>query len=139
MALEGQQVAGWVFDQLVADTGAGGVSALTGGRIYRDLVPQAAALPAVTVSLVSHVDVNTIGGRRVFANTQVDVRVVGDGTGYQNTIAARVDALLQNAAGSRNSTHVVELVRSAVQAFVENDSGHVFSHVIQTYSTPAYA
>lgn len=139
MALEGQQVAGWVYDQLVADTGAGGVSTLCDGRIYRDLVPQAAALPAVVVSLVSHVDANTIGGRRVFATTQVDVRVVGDGSGYQNTIAARVDVVLQNGSGSRNSVQVVELVRSAMQAFVENDSGHVFSHIVATYSTPAYS
>lgn len=139
MALEGQQVAGWVYDQLVADSGAGGVSTLCGGRIYRDLVPQTAALPAVVVALVSHVDANTIGGRRVFANTQVDVRVVADGSGYQNAIAERIDTLLQNGAGSRSSVHVVELVRSAVQAFVENDSGHVYSHVVQTYLTPAYA
>lgn len=139
MALEGQQAVGLVFDLLKADTGAGGVNTLVSGRVYRDLVPQAAALPAVVVSLVSHVDVNTVGGRRVFANTQVDVRVVGDGGGYQNAIAARVDAVLQNAAGDRNGTAVVELVRSAVQAFVENDSGRVFSHIVQTYATPAYA
>jgi hypothetical protein len=139
MALEGQQVAGWIYDQLVADAGAGGVNTLTGGRIYRDRAPQAAALPAVTITLVSHVDTNTLGGRRVFANTLVDVRVVGDGSSYQNTIAARVDAVLQNGAGSRNSVHVVKLRRDAVQAFVEDDSGKSYSHVIQTYRSEAYA
>ena len=139
MAVEGQQVAGWVYDTLVADSGAGGVSTLVGGRIYRDRVPQAASLPAVTVTLVSHVDTNTIGGRRVFAETLVDVRVVGDGTAYQNTVAARVDTVLQNAAGSRNGVFVVEMVRDGVQAFVEDDSGKSYAHVIQTYRTPAYA
>lgn len=138
MALEGQQVAGWVYDQLVADAGAGGVNTLLGGRIYRDRVPQAAALPAATVTLVSHVDENTAGGSRVFAVTLVDVRVVADGTAYQNTVAARVDAVLQNAAGTRNSVRVVELRRDGVQAFVEDDAGKSYAHVIQTYRSEAY-
>lgn len=139
MALEGQQVAGWIYDQLVADSGAGGVNTLTGGRIYRDRVPQAALLPAVTITLVSHVDESTVGGVRVFAVTLTDVRVVGDGTGYQNAIAARVDAVLQNAGGTRNSVRVVELRRDGVQAFVEDDAGKSYSHVIQTYRSEAYA
>lgn len=137
--IEGQQVAGWVYDQLVADAGAGGVNTLTGGRIYRDVVPQAASLPAVTVTLVSATDTNTIGGRRVFANTLVDVRVVGDGTAYQNAVAARVDAVLQNASGSRNSVHVVELRREQVQAFIENDSGKLYAHIVASYRSEAYA
>lgn len=139
MALEGQQVAGWMFDRLVADNGAGGVHTLTGGRIYRDRVPQAALLPAVTVTLVSHVDENTIGGRRAFAVTLTDVRVVGDGTAYQNTIAGRVDSVLQNATGSRNGVTVVELRRDGVQAFIEDEAGKSYAHVIQTYRSEAYA
>jgi hypothetical protein len=139
MALEGQQAVGLVYDLLKADQGAGGVNTLVAGRIYRDLAPQDASLPAVVVSLVSHVDVNTVGGDRVFANTQIDVRVVGTGTAYQNAVAARADAVLQNAAGARNGTAVVELVRAAVRAFVEDDAGRLYSHIVQTYSTPAYA
>jgi hypothetical protein len=139
MALEGQQVAGWIYDQLVADNGAGGVHTLTGGRIYRDRVPQAATLPAVTVGLVSHVDENTVGGRRVFAVTLTDVRVVGDGTAYQNTIAGRVDTVLQNATGTRNSVRIVELRRDGVQAFIEDEAGKSYSHLIQTYRTEAHA
>lgn len=139
MALEGQQVAGWIYDQLVADAGAGGVATLLSGRIYRDRVPQTVALPAATVTLVSHVDENTLGGNRVFAVTLVDVRVVGDGTAYQNTIAARADTVLQNAGGTRNGVRVVELRREAVQAFVEDDAGKSYAHVVQTYRTEAYA
>lgn len=139
MALEGQQVAGWVYDQLVADNGPGGVHTLCGGRIYRDRAPQLATLPAVTVTLVSHTDTNTVGGRRVFAATLVDVRVVGEGTGYQNTIAARVDAVLQNASGSRNGVNVVELRRDMVQAFIEDEAGRSYAHLIQTFRTEAYA
>lgn len=139
MAVEGQQVAGWIFDRLVVDAGAGGVNTLVSGRIYRDRAPQGAAAPAVTVTLVSHVDTNTMGGRRVFAETLVDVRVVGDGANYQNAIAARVDTVLQNAAGSRNGVQVVKLRRDGVQAFIEDDSGKSYAHLIQTYRAEAYA
>ena len=51
--IEGQRVAAFVFDRLAADTGAGGVSTLVGGRIYRDVVPQTAVLPAVTLPLMA--------------------------------------------------------------------------------------
>lgn len=138
MALEGQRVASLVWDLLRADTGAGGVSTLVGARIYRDVVPQAAALPAVTVTLVSATDTNTLGGQRVFSNTLVDVRVIADGWVYANAIADRVDVVLQNVGGLKESVHVVELRREAVQAFVENDSGKLFAHLISTYRSEAY-
>ena len=138
MAVEGQRVASLIYDLLKADTGAGGVNTLTGGRIYRDRVPQTASLPAVTVSLVSATDTNTLGGRRVVQNVLVDVRVVNAGTVYSNAIADRVDAVLQNASGLKETVHTVELVRSDVQAFIEDDAGASFSHLIQTYRTPAY-
>lgn len=139
MALEGQQVAGWVYDTLKADTGAGGVSTLLGGRIYRDRVPQDAALPAATITLVSHVDDVTIGGLRAYAVTLVDVRVVGAGRSYQNDAAARADVVLDQAAGTRNGVSVVKLRRDALQAFIEEDSGQQFAHLIQTYRSEAFA
>ena len=137
--LEGQRVVSLVYDRLKSDTGAGGVNTLVGGRIYRDVVPQAAALPAITVTLVSGTDTNTVGGRRVFQMTLVDVRVVSDGVSYANTIADRVDAVIQNAAGTKEAVNVVELVRDQVIAFVENDAGKLYSHIVATYRTPAYA
>lgn len=136
--IEGQQVASWVWDLLRADTGAGGVSTLVGARIYRDVVPQAAALPAVTVTLVSATDTNTLGGLRVFSNTLVDVRVVSDGSVYGNAIADRIDTILQNVGGLKGTVHVVELRRESVQAFVENDSGKLYAHLISTYRSEAY-
>lgn len=139
MAIEGQQVAGWIWDTLKADAGAGGVNTLLGGRIYRDRVSQAASLPALTITLVSHIDENTLGGNRVFANTLTDVRVIGAGTDYQNAIAARADTVLQSARGTRNGVTVVKLRRTDVQAFVEDDSGKLYSHVIQTYRSEAHA
>lgn len=137
--IEGQRVASLVWDLLRADTGAGGVSTLVGARIYRDMVPQAAALPAVTVALVSATDTNTMGARRVFQQCLVDVRVVGDGAGYQNAIADRVDAVLQNVGGLKDSVTVVELRREQVTAFVESDSGKVYSHIVASYRSESYA
>jgi hypothetical protein len=138
MAIEAQRVASLVWDLLKADTGAGGVNTLVSGRIYRDRVPQAAALPAVTVALVSSVPTNTIGGRRVVQNVLVDVRVVSDGTTYANAIADRVDTVLQNTGGLKESVHVVELVQDAVQAYIEDDAGKSYAHIVATYRTPAY-
>lgn len=136
--IEAQRVASLVWDILKADTGGSGVNTLVGGRIYRDLVPQGALLPAITITLVSSVPTNTLGGRRVFQNVLVDVRVVTDGTVYGNAIADRVDAVLQNTSGLKDTVHVVELVQDAVQAFIENDSGKSYAHIIATYRTPAY-
>lgn len=137
--IEGQRVASLVYDLLTADTGPSGVNTLVGGRIYRDRVPQAAGLPAVTITLVSSVPTNTVGGRRVFQNVLVDVRVVNDGAAYANAIADRVDAVLQNVGGSKSGVTVVELVQDAVQAFVEDDAGKSYAHIVATYRTPAYA
>jgi hypothetical protein len=137
--LEGQRVASLVFDLLKADTGAGGVSTLTGGRIFRDRVPQAALLPAVTVTLVSATDTNTQGGLRVFTNTLIDVRVVSDGTVYSNAIADRVDTVLQQADGIKETVHVNELRREQVMAFVEDDAGKSYAHIVSTYRSEAYA
>lgn len=137
--LEGQRVASLVFDLLAADTGAGGVSTLVGARIYRDQVPQTEPLPAVTITLVSAPDTNTVGGRRVFQVTLVDVRVVADGLVYPTAIADRVDAVLQNVGGVNATVTVVELRRDGVQAFIEDDAGKSYAHLIQTYRTEAYA
>ena len=137
--IEGQRVASLVFDRLKADTGAGGVNTLVGGRIFRDRVPQAALLPAITVTLVAGTDTNTVGGRRVFQTALVDVRVVSDGVNYANSIADRADAVIQNAVGTKETVNVVELRREQVTAFVEDDAGKSYSHLVSTYRTEAYA
>jgi hypothetical protein len=137
--IEGQRVASLVFDLLVADTGGGGVNTLTGGRIYRDLVPQAAALPAVTITLVSATDTNTMGGLRVFQNVLLDVRVIGDGSVYQNAIADRIDTVLQNVGGLKSSVRVNELRREQITAFVESEAGRTYSHIVASYRSEAYA
>lgn len=137
--IEPQRAVSLVYDLLKADAGAGGVNTLTSGRIYRDVVPQTAALPSVTVGLTSAVDISTTGGRRVFQQILVDVRVIGDGSGYQNAIADRIDAVLQNAGGLKDGVQVVEWRREQVRAFLEDDAGRLYAHLIQTYRTESYA
>ena len=142
MIVEAQRVMSYVVGTLQADTGAGGVAALCGGRIYRDRVPAAAVLPAVTATLVSGTDVLTLGGVRVFDTTLVDVRVVGDGSSYGpiNPIADRVDAVLNERRAAASGVDVVKLRRDQVQAFVETDpGGKTYCHIIATYRSEAYA
>jgi hypothetical protein len=138
--IEGQRVASFVWSALTGDAGAGGVNTLLGGRIYRDQVPQAAALPAATVTLVSATDSNTLSGIRGFVSVLVDVRVVGSGATYGplNPIADRVDAVLQGKHGTDGVVVVVKLRREQPQAFLETDSGVTYAHVIQTFRTEAY-
>lgn len=137
--IEGQRVASLVFDLLKADTGGSGVNTLVSGRIYRDRVPQAALLPAITVTMVSGYDTSTIGGRRVLQNVLVDVRVVSDGVNYANSIADRVDTVLQNASGVKEGVYVVELTRDQVTAYIEDDAGKSYSHIVSSYRSPAYS
>jgi len=139
--IEGQRVASFVWSALTADAGVGGVNTLLSGRVYRDQVPQAAALPAATVTLVSSTDSNTLGGLRALGNVLVDVRVVGPGAGYGalNAVADRVDAVLQNRSGTNGGVVVVELRREQTQAYVETEAGANYSHIVATYRTEAYA
>lgn len=140
--VEGQRVMTYVVSTLQGDTGAGGVAALLGGRIYRDRVPAAAILPAATVTLVSATDSPTLGGRRVLQTILVDVRVVGDGSSYRpiDPAADRVDALLQERSAEANGVDVVKLRRVQAQAFLETDaSTKTYAHVIQTYTTESFA
>lgn len=140
--IEGQRVVAAIYAALVADNGAGGVSTLVGGRIYRDRVPRTVRTwPAVTVSLVSHVDEGTLGGVRVFASVLVDVRVVSEGGAYANSVADRVDTVLQGLSVATGSpaARIVKLRRDGVQAFLEDDEGAVWAHLIQTYRTEAHA
>lgn len=149
MAIDGLDVCSFVWSRLVADSGPGGVNALLGGtpttpgRIYRDRVPQSAALPAATIGLVSAPETNTLGGARVMSTVVADVRVVGAGAawGPLAPIARRIDAVLQGAGGTEpgSGVRVVELRRTDHRAFIEDEAGAAYAHVIQTYLTEAHA
>ncbi len=138
--LEGLAVASFVWNTLNNDAGAGGVNTLLGGRIYVGRVPQAAALPAALITMVASTATNTMGGRRVVERTVVDVHLIADGIDYAalNTVAKRVDTVLQNAAGSNAGVQAVELVKEQTTAYSEDDAGKSYVHVVQTFATPSY-
>lgn len=138
--IESQLVAAFVWTALMADTEPDGVAAILDQRIYRDQVPQAAPLPAATVSVVSGTDASTLGGIRVFDMTVIDVRIVGAGPSYGpiNPAAARVDLILQLMTGEYNGVRIVKLRRDGVQAFLETDAGTTYCHLIQTYRSEAF-
>jgi hypothetical protein len=137
VAIEAQRVAALVFDALKADAA---LSAMLGGRVYRDQVPAAAALPAATVGVVSSVDTVTLGGDRVLDTVLIDVRVVAAGSSYGaiNPSADRVDAVVQGLGGVSGGVDVAKLRRDQVQAYVENEAGTQHVHIIQTYRSEAF-
>ena len=140
--LEGQAVAALVWSALAADTGAGGVSTLLGGRLYREKVPQAAALPALFVGAVRWVPTNTRSGRRVAVQAYLDVHLVGDGNDYGaiNPAAFRADAVVHGLAGSDSGVNVVKLENVGPDlAYTEDEAGKLYSHIVLSYRTPAYA
>lgn len=96
-----ERAAKWLYQRLATDTGAGGVSTLVGGRIYRDLAPQNAALPAVVFNSESSIPVNGNGGARIMGNQLWLVKVIGEGDSYATIrpVADRVDARLHGQSG----------------------------------------
>lgn len=139
--IEGRRAAAFVYSTLAADTGAGGVHTLLGGRIYVQRVPQNATLPACVIQLVSATPTNTTGGRRVFKTALVDVHLIAEGMSMDSLddIADRVDAVLQNVGGSSGGATVVELVQDSEQEYTEDDAGKVFMHSVQTYRCAVHA
>jgi Protein of unknown function (DUF3168) len=146
MALEGHDICSLVWSLLVADSGPGGVNTALGGtagvpgRIYQDVVPQAAALPAATVGLVAAPDTVTLGGLHVGSVVDVDVRVVAAGTSYGPiaTIARRMTTVLDGAAGTADGTYAYKLRRIDLRRLAETDAGVSYRHLIATFRTEAH-
>lgn len=139
--IEGRRAAAFVYTTLAADTGAGGVSTLLGGRIYPQRAPQNVTLPCCVIQLVSATPTNTTGGRRVFKSALVDVHLIAEGASMDplDDIADRIDTVLQNAGGSQDSATVVELVQDAEQEYTEDDAGRGYMHSVQTYRCAVHA
>lgn len=139
MVVEAQNVAAFVFDVLKADAT---FSAAIGGRLYRDQIPQAAALPAGIVGpVVASPDSNTLSGRRVMSVVTLDVHVVAAGGSYGpiNAAANRADELLQERSGVNGGVVVVKLRRDEPRLWIENESGQTFAHILQTWRSEAHS
>lgn len=136
--IESERVITFVFDALLADSA---FASAIGGRLYRDQVPQAVALPAGIVRLVSATDVATLGASRVWSNVLVDVHLIAQGASYGpiKSAADRADVVLQQRSGAAGGAQIVELRREQIQAFVLPEAGISYAHLITSWRTEAYA
>jgi Protein of unknown function (DUF3168) len=136
--IEGQRAVAVVFGALAADAP---FWAAIGGRLFRDQVPSGAALPAAIVTLVSSVDSRTLDGRRVLDTVTIDVHLVADGSSYGpiDPAADLADGVVDGLRDVVDGVLAVRFRRDAVTAFLENESGATYAHLIQTYRSEAYA
>lgn len=116
---------------LAADTGAGGVNTLTGGRIYHAQAPKDAALPLLVYTVVSNVVVGE------FTRDHFEVELQLDAYGYERLGASPVMAIVDRVtdilarvslSASGWSTARVELTGRGVPS-VEDEA----YRVMQTY------
>lgn len=138
--IEADRAAKWAWTLLRADTASGGVNTLSGGRIYRDLVPQSAALPAVVITTQAATDDVAIGGHRVTTSVLLNVRVVTTAADYVavKALADRVDTVLDGATGSQDTVLIGKTVRDSTQQYLEVEDGITYANVVQLYRTRAY-
>lgn len=89
----------WLLTTLLADSGAGGVADLTGGRIFGPLAPQGAEWPYVVFSYLSGTDLMVQDGTRVWAAMTYLIEAIDQRREYDrvDVIAARMDAVLHRA------------------------------------------
>jgi len=123
----------WLYGLFAADTGAGGVSTLAGGRIYAYVAPSGAAYPLVIFSQQGSHDVRGTGPYRIMASMLYQVKVIGQARaasmGAIKTIADRIDALLQGVTGSVVDGSVLSCVREQPISYVETSEGITYSHL----------
>jgi len=121
--IETQLVEKWLYDVLSSDAGEGGVATLVDGRIYAYHPPQAATYPLVLYSLLSGIDVMTVGACRVLVNSVYIVKVVdrSDTVSFAGIkpVADRIDLLLHDTQGEVESGRVLTCTREGVVSYAE--------------------
>jgi hypothetical protein len=95
-----------IHDLLAADAQ---LTAVVGGRIYADEVPQGAASPAVVYQFLAGVDRRAVGGITVYVDPLYIVAGVAPATNWAQlaTIARRIEAVLDGAGGTVGSEGIV--------------------------------
>jgi hypothetical protein len=131
------------IQRLTSDAGVGGVNTLVSGRIYRDLGPQSAAVPLVTVAWESAENALSLNGRRIWQDILLLVKVVdrgGDRTTLE-AIGSRIRARLDEYTVTLESTLVVKFREERLRPQPPEVEGGVryqfLNHEFRTEAHPA--
>lgn len=119
----------WLYTVLSGDVTLAG---LVGTHIYNQLAPEEAALPLVLFAFQSGRDVPVMGPSRLFLSGTYLVRGVAESHsfgGNLETIAGRIDALLQAKSGTPVRGKVLMCVREAPFAMTEQRSGRIYRYL----------
>jgi hypothetical protein len=130
------QVEQWLVAQLKASAA---VSALVAGRVYWDIIPQEAPLPAVRLSLLQGVDQNFYTGERALTRDVVQVVGITHGASLSDGIALR-DAIDATLAASTLKTQglSVRVSRVGRVRLVDIDAGEQFNLIGGKYRVVYY-
>lgn len=129
MATETTIIETWLYAILAADTGAGGIATLSTGGIhqYYDSTGNT-TYPKVIFRFQGGSDVVALGGRRCAIDSVYAVYAIWTTpsfAGTLDTIAARIDVLLQAKSGTAAGGTVLGCVRRAPLKLVINEDGSV--------------
>ncbi len=137
MATETAVIETWLQGVLASDAT---ITANASGGVWTDLAPEGTAFPYLVCIFLDGRDLTVIGGRRVWTDCLYAIKAVGrsaeDG-GALETLAARIDALLQAKSGTAASGTVCACVREQPLSLPEDKHGTVYRHVGGIYRIQA--
>lgn len=118
----------WLYGVLSGDATLTG---LVGARIHAYQAPEGTAFPFVLYSFQGGADVAVVGGIRIFNRGVYQVKAVGKGDtmGALQSIADRIDTLLQGASGSVTGGIILACVREQPLAYAEIDNRIQYRHL----------
>lgn len=139
--IESERVLAAAAQRLQGDATLIGLLPAGARGIHESVAPHGTATPFVVLDVPSAVDLNTLGGARIWQNTLVSATVRGKGlTSTIRPIADRVDALLQGYTALVDGVQVVKLRRErGFRLPPEVEDGVRFPAIYQEYRTEAHA
>ena len=130
MPTETMAVARWLYSVLSADDG---IQSLVDGRIFGYRVPHSSGFPSILFQMqVAEADSRVIGSARVGSRLVYAVKAIGQGADFVaiQTIAGRIDALLEASSGSNIDGVIVSCVRDRpVEILESSDTGEDYVHL----------
>jgi hypothetical protein len=132
MGIETVAAEQWLYSKLSGDAQ---LAAVVGTRVYGYRAPDGAALPYVLYQNQAARDVAGVGPARIGSSLMYLVRVVGETTTFAalQTAAARIDAVLQGAAGTVPDGEVWGCGREQPFVLVETNAGKQVRHLGGVY------